>query len=69
MNIHDQRLSDLAEGLETSISAVQGGGRFVASWQLPAESELVTVHAQLARGVRSQRRLRAVAVLPMPELP
>lgn len=59
---------DLADGLETSIAAVAGGGRFVAAWQLPQESDLNATHAQLARGIRCQRRLAVFQVLEMPEV-
>lgn len=61
--------TDLTDSLESSLRAVQGGARFVAAWELPHEHDLVDVHAMLSRVIRSQRRLRGVAVLPMPEEP
>ncbi|HTJ17771.1 MAG TPA: hypothetical protein VL494_13420 [Steroidobacteraceae bacterium] len=58
--------TDLTEALESSVQAAQTGGRFVAAWDLPTEEALTAAQAQLARGVRTQRRLRAQEVLPMP---
>jgi len=63
----DQRASDMTEILESSVHAVQSGGRFVPSWELPDDAALTAVHAELARLCRSSRRLRVWAVLPMPE--
>jgi hypothetical protein len=59
-------MSDLTPALERSLEAAKTGGAFVAHFDLPSETELVAVHAQLARGVRGQVRLRVVRVLPMP---
>ena len=67
MTIDQQRSSDLGEILESSIHAAQTRGRFVAAWDLPDAESLTATHAQLARGLRCQRVLRAYVVLPMPE--
>lgn len=59
-------MSDLVRPLESSIEALQTGGRFVAAWELPNEEDLHAVNAQLCLGVRTQRLMRCEVVLPMP---
>lgn len=62
-------MADLTQALTASIEAAQTGGEFVPRWRLPHEHDLRDIHAMLGRIIRGQRRLRAVAVLPMPEVP
>ncbi len=59
-------LADLTEQLESSVQAASTGGRFVAAWDLPSDSVLAAMHAQLQRGVWRQRLLRTHEVLPLP---
>ena len=62
-------MTDLVPKLEASIEAARTGGAFVARFDLPDENDLAEVHAQLARVIRSQRRIRGRWVLPMPVSP
>ena len=65
----DTAMTDLADKLADSVEALSTGGSFVPRWQLPHDHDLRDIHAILERVIRSQHRLRAVRILPMPEKP
>jgi hypothetical protein len=67
MTFADQSRNDLTELLESSVAAVQTGGRFVSRLELPSESQLVATQAELARVCRAGRSGRFFEVLPFPE--
>ena len=50
-------MTELLQQLEASLT-----GRVAHKWELPTESQLHAVHAQLCRGIREQKRFRLVEI-------